>query len=172
MRGRLQHWAGLTVWLAGCFDRIGPVPALPPPPSVILTIDAEPEVRRETQTLRLSFASLEALPLAGEPVTVAGQSEDLTQFAFPKRFVLPEEVSTGDAAFWVEASALDAQGRVLTSARLITNALSGETLRPVLTLSEPCLDVICGPKSLSCSPEGQCRSAVRAAEDLPSEPWP
>jgi len=171
MSARRFCLAGLPLLLSGCLDQIGALPELPPPPSTILTIDAQSAVRGTTKALRVSLASLPALPMPGEPLFETSRTEQRATLRFPQDIALPESITSADAAFWVEVAALDANGRVLTTARLITSSLPDRTLRPVLTLSDACLDVICGSPSSTCSPQGLCRTAVRAAEDLPSEGW-
>lgn len=140
---------------------------------VLVHIDADEGVALATAALRVELLPLPALPTPTMPIDalIAPTRSVLYQaFTWPVELELPEDMLEAAPAFWIEASALDVSGRVLTTTRLITNLREGHLIEPTLMLSTPCLDIICGSRMSTCSTDGFCGSSVRAAEGFPSTP--
>lgn len=180
----LRPWAHLTLAcllsfvVSGCERELISEPPQEerPDAQVLLRIDAGERVAQATAALRVRFSALPALPEAVTPATPEvtieepRRSLDYTVFGFPHEVSLPEDMLEEGAAFWVEVAALDVTGRALATARLISAQLPDRVLLPELLLSDVCLDVICGPRTYTCSDSGFCARAVRAPEGLESRP--
>lgn len=171
----LGRAVGLALALAACGSDAPKADAPEVSARVLVHIDADEGVALATAALRVELLPLSALPTPTAPIDalIAPTRSLLYQaFTWPVDLELPEDLLEAAPAFWIEASALDVSGRVLTTARLITNQREGRLMEPTLLLSAPCLDIICGSRMSTCSTEGFCGSSIRAAEGFPSTPLP